>query len=179
MFRNAPDATAGKERLAETWESARTTLAPRISAAREAVAPYVDQATTRVAPVLEEARTRVGPAMETARDRFVTDVMPTVTHAVGTAKESSAPARTEAKERAAAALLALQGKQRKARRWPIALVSLFAGAIAGLAAGTMMRGRQPTQLPPPPTPFPARDGESPSKAQGSSTGRGSATPSGG
>src|SRR3954469_12028152 len=71
VFRNsAPDVTVGKERLADTWDSARTTLAPHLSAAREAVAPYVGQASARVAPYVDEARARVLPAVETARDRL-------------------------------------------------------------------------------------------------------------
>src|SRR3954452_25154540 len=174
VFRSAPEVTVSKERLVDTWGSARTTLAPHLSAAREAVTPYVDQASARVAPVLDEARSRVLPAVETARDRLgptvdtartrlMEDVVPTVTAAVETARENSAPARAEAKERAAAALLALQGKQRKVRRWPTALVCLAAGAAAGIAAGVLTRGRQ---APPPPTPFPTPN---PTRDQGQSS----------
>jgi hypothetical protein len=90
--------------------------------------------------------------METARQRLVDDVVPTVSTAVETARVTSAPARAEAKERAAAALLALQGKQPKVRRWPTALACLAAGAVAGVAAATVTRSR--SQTPPPPTPFP-------------------------
>jgi hypothetical protein len=153
VFRSAPDVTAGRDRLVETWESARTTLAPHLSAAREAVAPYVEEAGARMTPVLDEARARVAPAVESARTRLVTDVVPTVTAAVETARENSAPARAEAKERATAALLALAGKQRQVRRWPTALACLVAGAAAGVAAGTFARGRQSTPAVVP-TPFP-------------------------
>jgi hypothetical protein len=169
VFRSAPDVTVSKDRLADTWETARTTLAPHLSAARDAMAPYVDQASARMTPVLDEARARVLPAVETARERLGPtvdtartrlrdDVVPTVTAAGKTPRETSAPARAEAKERAAAALLALQGKQRKVRRWPTALLCLVAGAAAGVAAGALTRrGATPAPPTPFPAPTPARD----------------------
>src|SRR5205085_5298194 len=75
-----------------------------------------------------------------------------------TARETSARARAEAKERASGALLALRGeKVRKGRRWPIAVACLLAGAAAGAVAG-MSRQPKPTTPPytptPTPTPFP-------------------------
>jgi hypothetical protein len=158
VFRSAPDVTVSKDRLAETWETARTTLAPHLTAAREAVAPYVEEAGARMTPVIDEARARVAPAVETARNRLVTEVVPTVAAAVGTARDSSAPARAEAKERAAAALLALQGKKTKVRRWPTALLCLGAGAVAGAAAAKL--GRKQGSPPPfPNTTVPTAHGD--------------------
>lgn len=139
----SPTVTKGMDRLTETWDTARVAMAPRIAAAREAVGPWVDEASTRMTPVIE----RVSPAVDTARARLREDVVPAVTAAV----ENSAPARAEAKERAAAALLALRGQQRKVRRWPIALGCLLAGAAAGLAAGAINRKMA---TPVTPTPFP-------------------------
>lgn len=132
----------GMDRLTETWDTARGAMAPRIAAARDAVGPLVDEASVRVAPIID----RVGPAVDTARTRLRTDVVPAVTAAV----ESSAPARAEARDRAAAALLALRGEQRKVRRWPIAIGCLVAGGIAGLAAGALNRKMA---TPVTPTPF--------------------------
>lgn len=139
-----PALAKGMDRLTETWDTARVAMAPRLAAAREAVGPLVDEASTRMTPLIE----RVGPAVDTARHRLRDDVVPVVTAAV----ENSAPARAEAKERAAAAVLALRGQQRRVRRWPIALGCLVAGAAAGLAAGALNR-RMATPVTP--TPFPA------------------------
>jgi hypothetical protein len=176
------DRIAGKDRLTETWETARTTVAPRLTAAREAVAPYVEQASARVAPyveqagarvapyveqaaekvgpVLDEARQRVVPTVETARTRLVEEVIPTVTAAVESARVSSAPTRAIAKERAAAAALALAGKQPKQRRWPFAVAGLAAGALAGVAVSTLLRKQTPAQSAPV-TPFPAATDDAP------------------
>ena len=107
-----------------------------------------------MSPVIDEARARVAPAVDAARTRLVEDVVPSVTAAVGTARETSAPARAEAKERATAAFLALTGKKPKARRWPTALLCLGAGALAGAAAATLGRARNTTPVPAT-TPFPA------------------------
>jgi len=135
----------GMDRLTETWDTARVAMAPRIAAARDAVGPLVDEASVRVAPIID----RVGPAVDTARTRLRTDVVPAVTAAV----ESSAPARAEARDRAAAALLALRGETpRRVRRWPIAIGCLVAGGIAGLAVGALNRKMA---TPVTPTPFPA------------------------
>ena len=136
MLRHKPDVEITKDRLADSWETTRDALAPRISAARDVVTPYVDSATARVAPVLEEARTRLRH-----------DVVPAVIAAAETAKENSAPARAEAKDRAAAALLALRGEGRpNVRRWPTAIACLLAGAAAGVAA-SMLRRPQPAPAP--------------------------------
>jgi hypothetical protein len=132
-----PTLTKGMDRLTETWDAARV-----------AVAPLVDEASTRMTPVID----RVGPAVDTARTRLREDVVPAVTAAVETARENSAPARAEAMERAAAALLALQGKQKKTRRWPVVLGCLAAGAVAGVAAGIITRRGSSSVTP---TPFPA------------------------
>ena len=135
----------GMDRITETWDTARVAVAPRLIAAREAVGPLVDEASVRVAPIID----RVGPAVDTARTKLRSDVMP----AVATAIENSAPARTEARDRAAAALLALRGQPaRRVRRWPIAIGCLIAGGIAGLAAGAINRKMA---TPVTPTPFPA------------------------
>jgi hypothetical protein len=162
----SPALTKGLDRLTETWDSARATLAPHVGAARDAVAPHLDDARARVAPVVETAVERLTPtveriapavetAVDTARTRLREDVVPAVTAAVETARESSAPARAEAKERAALALLALQGRQQKVRRWPVALVSLAAGAAAGVAAAAFTRRASSSAPAVTPTPFPA------------------------
>ena len=137
--------TKGMERLADTWDTARVAVAPRLAAARETIGPLVDEASARMTPVID----RLGPTVDTARTRLREDVVPAVAAAV----ENSAPARAEARERATAALLALRGQERhRVRRWPIALGCLIAGAAAGLAAGAMTRrGAAPVQ----PTPFAA------------------------
>lgn len=168
MSRNKSDVDVALDRLAEAWESTRDTLAPRLAAARVAVSPYVDTATARVTPMIDEARERLapavdrispaverlGPAVDSARVRLRDDVVPAVITAAGTAKVQSVPARTEAKERAANALLALRGERpEKVRRWPVALVCLLAGAAAGAAAGMLTRPA-PAVTTPPTTPFP-------------------------
>jgi hypothetical protein len=167
VFRSKPEIGTTKDRLTETWESARGAIAPQLTAARGAVAPYVEEATTRMAPVIDQARAkvapavgtaidRIGPAVDSARGRLRDDVAPVVVAAVETARETSAPARAEAKERAANALLALQGQQKKVRRWPVAVACLAAGAVAGAAAGVLTRSQRPkaTAAFPAPTPFP-------------------------
>src|SRR3954447_8925592 len=163
VLRSKPDVDITKDRLVETWETTRDALGPRISAAREVVAPYVDEASTRMAPYVDEARTRLqptvdrlSPAVDTAKSRIKGDVVPAVIAAAETARETSAPARAEAKERAANALLALRGEQvKKVRRWPVAVVALLAGAAAGAVVGMRRQAPQPTPPVTPPTPFPA------------------------
>ena len=162
MLRTKSDVEIAKDRLVDTWETTRDALSPRLTAARDIVSPYVDEAASRVAPYVDEARTRLqptvdrlGPAVDTARSRIKTEVVPAVVAAAETARETSAPARAEAKERAAAALLALKGEQKKVRRWPVALLALVAGAAAGAAVGMNRRGSQPSPTVVPPTPFPA------------------------
>jgi hypothetical protein len=161
VFRTKPDVEIAIDRLAETWETTRDTLAPRLSAAREAVTPYVDTAAARLNPVLDEAKQRITPAVEriapavdTARARLRSDVVPAVIAAAETARETSAPARAEAKERASGALHALRGERpQKVRRWPVAAVCLLAGAAAGAVVGSMRRvDRQAAR--PTTTPFP-------------------------
>src|SRR3954454_24328029 len=163
VLRSKPDVDITKDKLVETWETTRDALAPRISAAREVVSPYVDEASTRMAPYVDEARTRLQPAVDrltpavdTARSRIKADVVPAVIAAAETAREPSAPARAEAKDRAAHALLALRGEQvKKVRRWPVALLALAAGAVAGAAVGISRRAPQSSPSVTPPTPFPA------------------------
>jgi hypothetical protein len=163
VLRSKPDVDISKDRLVETWETTRDALGPRITAARDVVSPYVDEASTRMAPYVDEARTRLqpavdrlAPAVDTARSRIKSDVVPAVMAAAETARETSAPARAEAKERAAQALLALRGEQaRKVRRWPVAVVALVAGAAAGAVVGMRRQAPQPTSTITPPTPFPA------------------------
>lgn len=143
-----PALAKGMDRLTETWDTARVAVAPKLAAARDAVGPWVDEANTRMTPLIE----RVTPAVETARTRLRDDVVPAVAAAV----ENSAPARAEARDRAAAAVLALRGQQRRVRRWPIALGCLVAGAAAGLAAGAINRRMATSVTPTPfPTPTPA------------------------
>ncbi|HEU5034685.1 MAG TPA: hypothetical protein VFT62_08030 [Mycobacteriales bacterium] len=167
MLRTKADVDVAKDRLTETWETTREALAPRLAAARVAMTPYVDTAAARVSPMIDEARERItpaverigpaverlGPAVDQAKVRLRDDVVPTVRTAAETAMVASAPARAEAKERAAAAMLALRGeKPQPVRRWPVALVCLLAGAAAGVVAGAMTRSSSPPT--PPPTPFP-------------------------
>jgi hypothetical protein len=162
VLRQKPPADIAKDRLTETLQTTRDVLAPRLTAARVAVSPYVDEASARVAPYVDEARQRLTPAVErlapavdTARTRLRTDVVPAVVAAAETARETSAPARAEAKERAAGALLALRGeKVTKGRRWPAAVACLLFGAAAGAAVGMSRRPTQPAPLAPTPTPFP-------------------------
>src|SRR3954469_9998675 len=166
VLRSKPDVEVTKDRLVETWETTRDALAPRISSAREVVAPYVDQASTRMAPYVDEARTRLQPAVDrltpavdTARSRIKSDVVPAVIAAAETARETSAPARAEAKDRAANALLALRGEQvKKVRRWPVAVLALVAGAAAGAVVGMRRQAPQPAATVTPPRPFPAPTG---------------------
>jgi hypothetical protein len=163
VLRSKPDVDIAKDRLVETWATTRDALAPRISAAREVVSPYVDDASTRMAPYVDEARTRLqpavdrlAPAVDTARSRIKTEVVPAVIAAAETARETSAPARAEAKDRAANALLALRGEQvKKVRRWPVAILALMAGAAAGAVVGMRRQAPQATSTITPPTPFPA------------------------
>ena len=162
MFRTKSDVDVTKDRLVETLTTTRDALAPRISAARDVVTPYVDTASARVAPYLDEARVRlspaverIGPAVDTARARIKTEVVPAMIAAAETARENSAPARAEAKERATGALLALRGEGKKARRWPVALFCLATGAAAGAAVGILRRAPQANTSVAPPTPFPA------------------------
>jgi hypothetical protein len=178
---------SAKAALSPHVGAAREAVAPHLTAARVAVAPYVEEAGARVTPVidrvaprLDEARAKVTPVVETAVERFGPavetavdtartrlrdDVAPAVVAAVETARETSAPARAEAKERAANALLALQGRQRKTRRWPFALAGLAAGAIAGIAASSLTKRPAPQEPVITPTPFP---GSTPVETEGDS-----------
>jgi hypothetical protein len=160
VLRHKTAVEINKDRIADTWETTRDAVAPRIAAAREVLTPYVDTAAARVSPVLEEARGRLRK-----------DVVPAVIAAAETAKESSAPARAEAKDRAAAALLALRGdRPQKTRRWPTAVACLLAGAAAGVAASIIRRPQPaPTGVA---TPFPQqadRDATAPTGAGGSAS----------
>ena len=155
-----PALAKGMDRINETWETARVAMAPRVAAAREAVGPLIDEAGVRVAPLIE----RVGPAVDTARTRLRDDVVPAVAAAV----ENSAPARAEARDRAAAAVLALRGQQRRVRRWPIALGCLVAGAAAGLAAGAINR-KMATPVSPSPFPTPTPNPPTPTRDEGADT----------
>jgi len=154
LLRTKPDVTATKDRLTDTWETARDAIAPQLTAARIAVTPYVEEAAIRVGPLIDQARTKVSPAVDTARIKLREDITPAVLAAVESARETSAPTRAEAKERANLALLALQGKQKKVRRWPIAAACLIAGAAAGIGAGMMAAAKRSQQQPPMPTPTP-------------------------
>jgi len=161
VFRTKSDVDVAKERLADTWETTLDVVGPRLSAAREAVSPYVDTASARVSPYVDEARTRLqpaverlGPAVDTARSRIKSDVVPAVIAAAETARETSAPARAEAKERAANAMLALRGEQKRTRRWPTAVICLLTGAAAGAAVGILRRQPEPSVPMRPPAPFP-------------------------
>ena len=149
MLRTKPDVDVTKDRLVETWESARDALSPRLIAAREAAAPYVDEARTRITPTVE----RLAPAVDAARTKLRTDVVPAVVAAAENARDNSAPARHEAKQRAAEALLVLRGATpKKRRRWPLALACLIGGGALGAYAG-MRRAPQTSGYTP--TPFPA------------------------
>ena len=123
MSHSIADAEVAKDRLLETWDTTRDVLAPRLTAAREVVTPYVDTAAARVVA------------------------------AAGIARDNSAPARAEAKERAAEAIRALRGERSAhGRRWPLAVICLLVGAVLGSAVG-MMR-RKPEPYVPAPTPWP-------------------------
>lgn len=149
VLRATPDVDATKERLVDTWETTRDALSPRLVAAREAMTPYVDEARTRLAPTVE----RLAPTVDAARTKLRSDVVPAVVSAAETARTNSAPARAEAKQRAADALLVLRGaKPAKRRRWPLALACLVGGAALGAYAG-MRKTAQPTGYTP--APFPA------------------------
>jgi hypothetical protein len=128
VLRRAPDVDAAKDRftetITETWASARDAIAPRLTTARDTVSPYLDTAAARVGPAIEDARARL-------RD----EVGP------------------EAKVRATAALAALRGQAKPARRWPLALGCLLLGMAAGIGAAIAARPRATTTMPPP-TPFP-------------------------
>lgn len=131
---------------------------------REALVPVVATARERMLPAVASARGRVGPAVAGARGALVDSVAPAVagavTTAVSAAREGSLPSRELARERSAAALAALRGEQPESpRRWPLALVSLLAGAAAGVVAGLLARRAaapgEPTYIPastPPPSP---------------------------
>lgn len=162
MLRSTSDTEVAKDRLLETWETTRDALAPRLTAARDAVSPYVDTAAARVAPVLDEAKVRLAPAVETARTKIRTDVMPVVVAAAETARDNSAPARAEAKERAAEAFRALRGERpARRRRWPLALACLVGGAALGAAAGMRRRAVEPELITPTPFPPPGQTAEAP------------------
>lgn len=150
MLRTTPDVDAAKDRLVDTWETTRVAVAPRLVAAREAMTPYVDEARTRLTPAVE----RLSPAVEDAKQTLRKKVVPAVVAAAETARDNSAPARAEAKQRASEAILVLRGaKTAKRRRWPLALACLVGGAALGAYAGMRKAAAQPTGYTP--APFPA------------------------
>jgi hypothetical protein len=143
------DVDVTKDRLVDTWETTRDAVGPRLVAAREAVTPYVGEARARLSPAIE----RITPAVDDARETLRTRVVPAVVAAAGTARDNSAPARAEAKQRASDALLVLRGtKPARRRRWPLALACLLGGGALGAYVG-MRRAAQPTGYTP--APFPA------------------------
>jgi hypothetical protein len=138
VLRSMTDVDATKDRMVETWETTRDVLSPRLVAAREAMTPYVDEARTRLTPAVE----RIAPAVDAARTKLRSDVVPVVVAAAETARDNSAPARAEAKQRATDALLVLRGaKPDKRRRWPIALACLIGGGALGAYAGMRRSGQ--------------------------------------
>lgn len=150
MLRTTPDVDAAKDRLVDTWETTRDAVSPRLVAARDAMTPYVDEAKNRLSPTVD----RLAPAVDTARTKLRKDIVPAVVSAAETARDNSAPARAEAKQRASEALLVLRGaKPAKRRRWPLALACLVGGAALGAYAG-MKRTAAPSGGYTP-APFPA------------------------
>ncbi len=170
------DQTGGRRRGGGQPRAARA-LAPRVGAARAALSPYAATTRERLAPAVAGARQRVVPAVAGARERMVPAVTgargrvaPAVAGARGTLVDSVAPAlatavsaavaaaregkadREEARRRGATALAALRGElPRRQRRWPVALISLLTGAVAGAAAGIVARRAaapsEPTYIP--------------------------------
>ena len=150
MLRTTPDVDAAKDRLVDTWETTRVVVAPRLVAAREAMTPYVDEARTRLTPAVE----RLSPAVDDARRTLRKKVVPAVVSAAESARDNTAPARAEAKQRAGDAILVLRGaKTTKKRRWPLALACLVGGAALGAYAGMRKAAAAPTGYTP--APFPA------------------------
>jgi len=150
VLRTTPDVDAAKDRLVDTWETTRDAMSPRLVAARDAMTPYVDEAKTRLSPAVE----RLAPAVDTARTRLRKDIVPAVVAAAESARDNSAPARAEAKQRAGDAILVLRGaKPAKRRRWPLAFACLVGGAALGAYAGMRKAAAQPTGYTP--APFPA------------------------
>jgi colicin import membrane protein len=150
VLRTTPDVDGAKDRLVDTWETTRVAVAPRLVAAREAMSPYVDEARSRLTPAVE----RLSPAVDDARQTLRTKVVPAVVAAAETARDNSAPARAEAKQRAGDAILVLRGaKPAKRRRWPLALACLIGGAALGAYAGMRKSAAESTGYTP--APFPA------------------------
>lgn len=147
---------------AEKRTRRRDRLSPKVAGARERVVPAVSRARGRVVPVVAGARERVVPAVAGARETLVDTLAPAVAGALTTAVTAvreGKPNPSEAARRSAAALAALRGElPRRQRRWPIALVSLLVGAVAGAVAGIMSRRAaapsEPSYIPATPAPPP-------------------------
>ena len=95
----------------------------------------------------DRVRAVVAPRWSLARTRIQDDVAPAVTDAIRNAKESSAPLRAEALDRATIAYHALRGEPPKARRWPLAIGFFAIGTGAGMIVAAL--SRRPQAEPPP------------------------------
>lgn len=155
----APDGRSVKEQVTPMFE----TVAEQLGHARERVVPALEHAVEQVGPTIELARERLTPAVETAREQFHDTVAPAVTEFVELALERSGPIRDEALRRGELALAALMGEPvavGRRRRWPVAMLFLFAGVGAGAALGYLTRKppletyQPPMPSPPPPPPPP-------------------------
>jgi len=139
----APRVVAARTALSPYAATTRERLVPAVIGARQRVVPAVAGARGRMVPAVAGARERVVPAVAGARATLVDTVAPALATAVSTAvaaaREGKAD-RAEARRRGATALAALRGDlPRRQRRWPVALISLLAGAVAGAVAGIVAR----------------------------------------
>lgn len=174
-------ATEAYEKAADAYvtvaphvQQAAETLVARV---RPYVGPYVSSASSAVGPYVVKARDAVGPAADTVytvtREKVVPaledavtitreQVAPRVAAAARDAMEASKPVRDEAAVRGRAAIKALAGstpvivaaqRDKRVRRWPLAVFGLLVGAAAGAAGAMAMRKSdgalaQPTPLRP-------------------------------
>lgn len=114
--------------------------------AAERLGPYAETARDTAAERFVEARKWAAPRLEDAAQTFQETVAPAVSTALAATAQRVEPVEKEAKKRGRAVVKALQGQQKKHRRWPIALLFFVLGGLVGAAVATARSSATP--LPP-------------------------------
>lgn len=134
----------------------------------ERLGPYAESARDTAAERLVEARKWAAPRLEDAAQSFQETVAPRVSTALAATAQRVEPVQKEAKKRGRAVAKALQGQQKKRRRWPIALACFVLGGLVGAAIATARSAATPL---PPSGLDESIDGNAPADAETSVNGR--------
>ena len=140
--RKAAKAAAEVPSLTELKESAWKTA----EKTAERLGPYAESARDTAAERLTDARKWAAPRLEDAAQAVQDTVAPRVSSALASTAQRVEPELKEAKKRGKAMAKALQGQQKKRRRWPIALLFFAIGGAIGAAVATARSAATP--LPP-------------------------------